>query len=115
MKLAGILAQPDESMDSDLVEALHVIGSMGTDESRNDNHRHVDGQVTFGTLASRWGDFSLFWTLLEARNREISLARKAVPLKKVTGGLLWLTGSSLIFSDGTQILAKRATARQAKG
>ena len=33
LKLAGILAQPDEAMDSSLVEALHVIGNLGTDES----------------------------------------------------------------------------------
>jgi hypothetical protein len=30
--LAGILAEPDESMSSDLVEAFHVIGNLGTDE-----------------------------------------------------------------------------------
>ncbi|MBI4463818.1 MAG: hypothetical protein HY647_03840 [Acidobacteria bacterium] len=32
LQLAGILAQPDESTPSDLVEALHLISNLGTDE-----------------------------------------------------------------------------------
>jgi len=31
LKLSGILAQPDEFMDSQVVEGLHVIGNLGTD------------------------------------------------------------------------------------
>ena len=32
LKLAGVLAEPDENTDSNLVEALHVIGTVGNDE-----------------------------------------------------------------------------------
>jgi hypothetical protein len=61
LKLAGILAQPDESMDADLVEALHVIGNLGTDENLDQlldvarsNFIDVgDGEVTAPDLATR--------------------------------------------------------------
>ena len=36
LALAGVLAQPDEDMPSDLVEALHVIGNFSGDEHFND-------------------------------------------------------------------------------
>jgi hypothetical protein len=61
LKLAGILAQPDEAMDSSLVEALHVIGNLGTDESFDElleiaQQNKVDagdGEVTAIDLATR--------------------------------------------------------------
>jgi len=36
LALAGILAQPDEDMPSDLVEALHVVGNFSSDEYFDD-------------------------------------------------------------------------------
>src|SRR5260370_23541232 len=36
LALAGVLAQPDEDMPSDLVEALHVIGHFSGDEYFDD-------------------------------------------------------------------------------
>ena len=60
LKLAGILAPPDEAMDSSLVEALHVIGNLGTDErfdevlgspTPNKNYKHHNGQYH---LFSAW-------------------------------------------------------------
>ena len=61
LKLAGILAQPDEAMDSSLVEALHVIGNLGTDESfdelleiaKQNKVDTGDGEVTAIDLATR--------------------------------------------------------------
>jgi hypothetical protein len=61
LSLAGILAQPDESMDSDLVEAFHLIGNLGTDENfdalLDAAHRSSidagDGEATAPDLAAR--------------------------------------------------------------
>jgi len=36
LAIAGILAEPDEDMPGDLVEALHLISELGTDESYDD-------------------------------------------------------------------------------
>ena len=33
MKLAGILAVPDEWMDARVIEGLHIVGNLGTDEN----------------------------------------------------------------------------------
>lgn len=60
-KLAGILAQPDESMDSELVEAFHLIGNLGTEENfdalLDAAHRSSidtgDGETTAPDLAVR--------------------------------------------------------------
>ncbi|OFW36740.1 MAG: hypothetical protein A3J28_09220 [Acidobacteria bacterium RIFCSPLOWO2_12_FULL_60_22] len=61
LKLAGILAQPDENMESSLVEALHVIGNIGTDENfdelldiaRRNTVDTGDGEATAIDLATR--------------------------------------------------------------
>jgi hypothetical protein len=60
LALAGVLAQPDEDMPSDLVEALHVIGNFSGDEHFNDlldlAHREtldVDADATALDLATR--------------------------------------------------------------
>jgi hypothetical protein len=58
--LGGILAQPDEDMPGDLVEALHLIGSIGSDERFDDlldlaaaNEIETDGEVTALDLATQ--------------------------------------------------------------
>lgn len=60
LTLAGILAQPDEDMPSDLVEALHVIGNFSGDEYFDDllqlaqqSGLDVDGEITTPDLATR--------------------------------------------------------------
>ncbi len=60
LALAGILAQPDEEMPSDLVEALHVIGNFSGDEYSDDMLAlaqevglQIDGDVTTPDLATR--------------------------------------------------------------
>lgn len=60
LALAGVLAQPDEDMPSDLVEALHVIGNFSGDEHFDDllelAHRialEVGGDATAPDLATR--------------------------------------------------------------
>ena len=58
--LAAILAQPDEDMPGDLVEALHLIGSLGTDDRFDDllelaaaNELETDSEVTALDLATQ--------------------------------------------------------------
>lgn len=58
--LGGILAQPDEEMPGDLVEALHLIGSLGSDERFDElldlaaaNEIETDGDVTALDLATQ--------------------------------------------------------------
>ncbi len=58
--LGGILAQPDEEMPGDLVEALHLIGSLGSDERFDElldmaaaNEIETDGEVTALDLATQ--------------------------------------------------------------
>lgn len=58
--LGSILAQPDEEMPGDLVEALHLIGSLGSDERFDDlldmavaNQIDPDGEVTALDLATQ--------------------------------------------------------------
>ena len=58
--LGGILAQPDEDMPGDLVEALHLIGSIGSDERFDElldlagaNQIEMDGEVTALDLATQ--------------------------------------------------------------
>jgi hypothetical protein len=58
--LAGILAQPDEDMPSDLVEALHVIGNFSGEEYFDDlldlaaqSNLDVDPEATAPDLATR--------------------------------------------------------------
>ncbi|MGD1091508.1 MAG: hypothetical protein ABSB35_05875 [Bryobacteraceae bacterium] len=60
LTLAGILAQPDEDMPSDLVEALHVIGNFSGDEHFDDLLKlaqqaglDVEGDATTPDLATR--------------------------------------------------------------
>jgi hypothetical protein len=59
-KLSGILAQPDEFMDSHVVEGLHVIGNLGTDANFDQlldiarrNFIEVDMETTAADLAAR--------------------------------------------------------------
>ncbi len=59
-KLSGILAQPDEFMDSHVVEGLHVIGNLGTDGNFDQlldiarrNFIDVDMEATAADLAAR--------------------------------------------------------------
>jgi hypothetical protein len=58
--LAAVLAQPDEDMPGDLVEALHLIGSLGTDDRFDDllelaaaNEIETDSEVTALDLATQ--------------------------------------------------------------
>ena len=58
--LAAILAQPDEDMPGDLVEALHLIGSLGTDDRFDDllelaaaNEIETDNEITALDLATQ--------------------------------------------------------------
>ena len=58
--LGNILAQPDEEMPGDLVEALHLIGSLGSDERFDElldmavaNQIETDGEVTALDLATQ--------------------------------------------------------------
>lgn len=58
--LGGLLAQPDEDMPGDLVEALHLIGSLGSDERFDElldmaaaNQIETDGEVTALDLATQ--------------------------------------------------------------
>lgn len=58
--LGSILAQPDEEMPGDLVEALHLIGTMGSDERFDEllamaaaNEIESDGEVTALDLATQ--------------------------------------------------------------
>lgn len=58
--LGAILAQPDEDMPGDLVEALHLIGSLGSDERFDElldmaaaNQIETDGEVTALDLATQ--------------------------------------------------------------
>lgn len=58
--LGGILAQPDEDMPGDLVEALHLIGSLGSDERFDElldmaaaSQIETDGDVTALDLATQ--------------------------------------------------------------
>ena len=58
--LGSILAQPDEEMPGDLVEALHLIGSLGSDERFDElldlagaNQIETDGEVTALDLATQ--------------------------------------------------------------
>jgi hypothetical protein len=60
LTLAGVLAQPDEEMPSELVEALHIIGNFGSDEYFDDllqlAHQEqigVEGDATAPDLATR--------------------------------------------------------------
>jgi hypothetical protein len=60
LKLSGILAQPDEWMDSHVVEGLHVIGNLGTDENFDElldiarrNFIDVDLEATAADLAAK--------------------------------------------------------------
>src|ERR1017187_4622783 len=60
LALAGVLAQPDEDMPGDLVEALHLIGSLGSDEHFDElldmavaNQIETDGEVTALDLATQ--------------------------------------------------------------
>lgn len=60
LKLSGILAQPDEFMDSQVVEGLHVIGNLGTDGNFDQlldiarrNFIEVDMEATAADLAAQ--------------------------------------------------------------
>jgi hypothetical protein len=75
LALAGILAEPDEDMPGDLVEALHLISELGTDEFFDDLLRiaaesdvEVTDEMTAPDLAAR------IWLkdpqLLERKDRE---------------------------------------------
>jgi hypothetical protein len=75
LALAGILAEPDEDMPADLVEALHLISELGTDEYFDDLLQlaaeadlEVTDEMTASDLAAR------IWLqdpqLLERRDRE---------------------------------------------
>jgi len=75
LKLSDILAQPDEWMDSHVVEGLHVIGILGTDENFDElldiarrNFVDVDMESTAADLAARiWNEVP---QALELKERE---------------------------------------------
>ena len=75
LKLSGILAQPDEWMDSHVIEGLHVIGNLGTDENFDDlldiarrNFIDVNLEATAADLAARiWLEMP---QALEVKDRE---------------------------------------------
>lgn len=60
LKLSGILAQPDEFMDPQVIEGLHLIGNLGTDDNYDQlfdlarrNFVDVDMEATAADLAAR--------------------------------------------------------------
>ena len=60
LHLATILASPDERMDSDVIEGLHVISTVGTDDNFDElldiarrNFIEVDLEATACDLAAR--------------------------------------------------------------
>lgn len=60
LALGGVLAQPDEDMPGDLVEALHLISSLGTDERFDElldmaaeNEIETDNEITALDLATQ--------------------------------------------------------------
>ena len=81
LKLSGILAQPDEWMDSHVVEGLHVIGNFGTDENFDElldvarrNFVDVDMEATAADLAARiWNEVP---QALELKEREAGSHRR---------------------------------------
>ena len=79
--LAGILATPDEAMDSDVIEGLHVITAMGTDGNFDElldiarrNFIEVDLEATACDLAAR------IWLvapqILQLKDREQMVERR---------------------------------------
>jgi hypothetical protein len=81
LQLAGILAQPDEWMDSNVVEGLHVIGNLGTDSNFDElldiarrNFIDVDLESTAADLAARiWSEFP---QALALKEREVGTHRR---------------------------------------
>jgi hypothetical protein len=81
LELSGILAQPDEWMDSHVVEGLHVIGNLGTDENFDElleiarrNFINVDIEATAADLAARiWNEVP---QALELKEREAGSHRR---------------------------------------
>ena len=81
LKLSGILAQPDEWMDSHVVEGLHVVGNLGTDENFDDlldiarrNFIDADLDATAADLAARiWNEMP---QALELKEREAGSHRR---------------------------------------
>lgn len=81
LKLSAILAQPDEWMDAHVVEGLHVIGNLGTDENFDElldiarrNFIEVDMEATAADLAARiWNEAP---QALELKEREAGSHRR---------------------------------------
>jgi len=81
MKLAGILSVPDEFMDASVIEGLHIVGNLGTDENFDQlldisrrNFVEVDIDSTAADLAVR------IWLVapqaLELKEREAGSQRR---------------------------------------
>ena len=81
LKLAGVLAIPDEWMDSNVVEGLHVIGNLGNDENFDElldiarrNFIEVDMEATAADVAARiWIEAP---QALELKEREVGSRRR---------------------------------------
>jgi hypothetical protein len=81
MKLAGILAVPDEWMDASIIEGLHLVGNLGTDENFDQlldvarrNFIEVDVESTAADLAARiWLEAP---QALELKEREAGSQRR---------------------------------------
>ena len=81
LKLAGILAEPDEWMEAHVVEGLHIVGNLGTDENFDQlldiarrNFIEVDVESTAADLAA------VIWLeapqALELKEREVGSHRR---------------------------------------
>lgn len=81
LALAGILAEPDEDMPGELVEALHLISEFGTDESYDDLLQIAAVAAIDATDESTAPDLAArIWLkdpqLLERKDREILFDRR---------------------------------------
>lgn len=81
LALAGILAEPDEDMPGDLVEALHLISELGTDESYDDLLEIADGaDILVGEDATAPDVAARIWLmdpqLLQRKDRETLFDRR---------------------------------------
>ena len=81
LALAGLLAQPDEDMPSDLVEALHVIGNFSGDEHfdellemANEADLNTGAEATTPDLATRL--YLHDPQILERKEREILFEKR---------------------------------------
>jgi hypothetical protein len=81
LRLGGLLAQPDERMDSHVIDGLHVIGTLGADENFDElldiarrNFIEVDLDATAADLAARiWVEAP---DMLVLKERELGSQRR---------------------------------------